>query len=140
MKNENFAERLFVDLKNGGFKIENPFYAMGGTKIGMPNVYQFNIVGNRGKYQFNEGPSSILEADAFVLTFVEAYQKLLERLKKFKHLKFHSLAIPNYGKAVDTARLEEYVDVVSRYLSQYDHVSDDIYERWDIMIEEIINA
>ncbi len=135
MINENFAERLFCDLRNAKVKIEKPHYIIGGAKIGEFNTIQFTIVGKRDLYSFAIGPACDLDCK---LTFTEAYQILLNKIVEMKNVKFYSLATPQKGP--ELARLEEFEKVVSRYIKDYLHMSDDVIERWDVLVQEISNA
>jgi hypothetical protein len=137
MKNENFAERLFCDLRNAEIKIEKPFYSEGGGRIGdvgngVNGARQFNILGIRDKYSFSEGLTCDLEPK---LTFTEAYQILLNKIVEMNKVKFYSLATPQKGP--ESAKLEEFEKVVTRYIKDYLHMSDDVIERWDILIQQL---
>src|SRR5882757_8323216 len=105
MKNENIAERLYCDLKNANVKIEAPLYVQEGARIGFDGAFnQYFIAGMDNKYICGEGPGWLVEAE-FNLSFTEAYNKLLGKLKALEHIKFYSMIVPN--KAVVEARLEE---------------------------------
>lgn len=138
MKNENFAERLFCDLRNAEIKIEKPFYSESGGRIGdvgngINGARQFNITGKRDLYSISEGPACDLENCK--LTFTEAYQILLNKILEMKQVKFYSLAVPQKGP--ELARLEEFEKVTSRYIKDYLHMSDDVIERWDVLIQQL---
>lgn len=128
---ENFAERLFCDLRNAEIKIDKAIYIESGTRVGEHNTKQFNITKINGKCSFSEGPSSDLTC---TLTFTQAYQLLLAKLSK-RTIRFYSLATPQKGPEV--ARLEEFERVVTRYLKDYLHMLDENMERWDVCIEDL---
>lgn len=136
---ENFAERLFCDLRNAGVKIEAPEYVQEGAKIGHISRYgdmaqqQLKIIGANDKYQFGYGPG--IEDSEFV-SFVEAYQRMLSAIVEMKHIRFYSLVIPRC--CVVEVKLEEFADkVVSRYIQDYLQMSDQIIERYDILIGKV---
>lgn len=131
---ENFAERLFVDLKNSNIKIEAPQYVVDGAKIGMfPNSQQFNIFGKDGKYTCGAGVT--FQDETFEFTFTEAYLKFLDNIKALgDKLKFYGLVIPKRG--VVEVRLLEYETVTARYIKDYLHSSDENVERWDVMVSK----
>ncbi len=141
MKNENFAERLFCDLRNVGVKISKPLYLEGGGRIGdnqsagFKPARQFNITNVRELYSFSEGPTCDLDPK---LTFTEAYQMLLNKITQMKEVKFCSLATPQKGP--ESAKLEEFETVVTRYIKDYLHMSDDVVKRWDVLVQELENA
>lgn len=129
MKNENFAERLFCDLRNAEIKIIKPSYQMDGHKIGDGNARQFNISEVNGQFGFSEGVALSLDR----MTFTEAYQKALEAVKAIgPKLKFYALVVPR--KACVEARLEEFEQVVTRYIVDYLQNSDQVAARWDILV------
>lgn len=135
MKNENFAERLFCDLKNAGIKIEKPEYVLNGARIGeVSNSFQMYVAGIRDKYSFNNGVALEIGYDNYKMTFTEAYAKLIEAIKELKHVKFYSLVIPRNG--VVKAELEEFDKVISRYIKDYIPQDDEIYERWDVLVQK----
>lgn len=132
MLRENFAERLFCDLRNHKVKIEYPFYVVEGAKIGDDGVdYQLNIFGVNNKYSFNVG----VAGEIGQLTFSAAYQLMLTKLIEMENIKFFSLVIPKRG-VVDT-KLEEFERVVSRYIKDYLPGTDEVAERWDIMVGKV---
>lgn len=127
---ENFAERLFVDLKNRKIKIEAPVYVLDGAKIGMfPNSDQLNIFGKNGKYI---GGKKLSYNNEFNLTFTEAYSKVLEEIISCfgPEIKFYALFIPKNMEA----KLIEYETITIRYLKDYIPQHDEIVERWDMMV------
>lgn len=130
MKNENLAERIFCDLRNAEIKIVKASYVIDGHKIGDGNARQLNIGEINGKFGFNEGVALNLENE---LTFTEAYQQLFNTIKSIgPKLKFYSLVIPR--KACVEARLEEFEQVVSRYIVDYLSMSDQLAARWDVLV------
>lgn len=133
MKNENFAERLFCDLKNAGIKIEKPEYIVEGVRIGQfENSYQFNIFGVRDKFNSNQGIAGCIENG---VSFTEAYADFLEKIKNVGNvIKFYSLVIPRKG--VIEVKLEEFETVISRYIKDYLPQTDDVAERWDIYVQK----
>lgn len=133
MKNENFAERLFCDLRNAEVKIHKPFYSEGGSRAGENNIDQFNIIGKRNLYSISKGARCDLDCK---LTFTEAYQILLNNIIEMKEVKFYSLATPQKGP--ELARLEEFEKVVTRYVKDYFHETDDVIERWDVLVQKVI--
>lgn len=134
---ENLAERLFCDLKNDGIKIEKPFFAVEGTKIGaFPKSHQFNIFGMNDKYCFGEGITWNTDDLEFKLSFTEAYQGLLTNIKSLgKEIKFYSLVIPRNG--VVDVKLLEFETVVGRWIKDYLPQVDQILDRWDFMVGEV---
>jgi|Laugrespbdmm15dd_1035085.scaffolds.fasta_scaffold29520_2 hypothetical protein len=137
MLNENFAERLFCDLRNANIVIGKPQYVMEGAKISdYPNSFQFNIMGIRGKYKSSEGIEvSIDNIEKEGLTFTEAYIQFLSKIEELEHVKFYSLVVPR--RAVIEAKLEEFEKVVSRYIQDYLPATDQIAERWDVLVQKI---
>lgn len=134
MRNENFAERLFCDLRNKQIKIEMPEYWQEGAKIGMiENSIQFNICGIRDKYSCGVGPTF---QDELTHSFTDAYTEFFTKIKDMgNHIKFHSLVVPS--RAVIEARLEEFEKVVSRYIVDYLPSLDEKLERWDVMVQKL---
>lgn len=132
MLRENLAERLFCDLKNAEIKIEKPNYVIDGAKIGdYPNMEQVVLSCLRNKYNFNKGPA----CDCGDKTFTQAYTELSDYIKEMKAVRFHSLVLPKRGViAVD---LIEYESVTSRYIKDYLPNSDDVLERWDLMVQRL---
>lgn len=133
---ENLAERLFVDLKNSGIKIEAPEYMIDGAKIGMfPNLHQYVIFCKNDKYTFGEG-LTWQDTEEFQKSFTEAYNEFLNFIKKLGHrIKFYGLVIPRRG--VIDVKLLEFETVTARYIKDYLHISDDVVERWDVLVQEV---
>ncbi len=129
MKNENLAERIYVDLKNAGYKIKLPSYQIDGHRIGDDGARQFVISENRGEFGFCEGPALMVDK----LSFTDAYQQLLEKIKSLgNELKFYQLVLPRRG--VTECRLDDFDRVVTRYIVDYLPNSDDLYARWDVLV------
>lgn len=137
MKNENFAERLFCDLKNAGIKIEKPTYVESGARFGKVNCKQLVLFGNKS-YDISNGPNIGIITELPTKTFTEAYNELLKLIKDYienGNVKFYSLVIPR--NAVMETRIEEFETVVTRYIKDYAPMSDEIVERFDILIEKV---
>lgn len=130
MKNENFAERLFCDLRNAEIKIVKASYQTDGHRIGDgPLMKQLHVNELAGKFNFSYGPAF----QNGELTFTQAYQDLLTVIKSIgPELKFYSLVIPR--KACVEARLEEFDKVVTRYIVDYLPISDQVAARWDVLV------
>lgn len=130
---ENFAERLFVDLKNNKIKIDAPQYVVDGVKIGMfPNSHQFVIFGKNKNYTFGTGPTWQDKED-FKKSFTEAYEEFTKAIIGLGNsIKFYGLIIPRRG--VIDVKLLEFETVTARYIKDYLHMSDDTVERWDVMV------
>jgi len=132
---ENLAERLFCDLRNANVKIEAPLYVQEGARIGFDGASnQYFIAGKDDKYICGEGLGWLVGVE-FNLSFTEAYNEFLEKIKALGHVKFYSMVVPN--KAVEEAKLEEFENVVSRYIKDYLPQSDKLAERWDVLVKKI---
>lgn len=131
MRNENFAERLFCDLRNAEIKIVKASYRVDGHKIGDgKDCRQFNIFEINGNFNFGEGVGGNREVGKM---FTEAYQELFDAVKSIgPKIKFYSLVVPS--KACVEARLEEFETVVTRYIVDYLQMSDQIAARWDVLV------
>lgn len=129
---ENFAERLFCDLKNENVKLEKPEFVVDGAKIGMfKNTFQFTIFGKSVKYKFGS-----FNKDDAETSFTKAYCEFKNAVKSnSNHLKFYSLVLPR--KSVIEGKLEIFESVTSRYLRDYLHQSDDVIERWDVLVQKL---
>jgi hypothetical protein len=136
---ENFAERLFVDLKNNNIEIEKPKFWMDGCKIGsVPNTKQLVLFGMNDKYCYGQGPGIPVDDVPYVFkyTFTEAYNNFLEAVNDCGPvIRFHSLIIPRKG--VIEVKLEEFETVISRFIIDYLPMCDDKLERWDVMVEKV---
>lgn len=143
MIHKNFAERIFVDLRNRQIKIANPIYVLEGAKIGQfPEAKQLVISGFGNKYKFSYGPGINFGdevAATATATFTSCYDTFLNELlliNKKEELQFLSLVIPKKG--VIEVKLEEFNDkVVSRYIKDYIPAVDDLSERWDILVQAV---
>lgn len=129
---ENLAERLFCDLRNRRIKLENPFYAVDGCKIGDGEARQFVIFGSSKNFVSSEGVG-INSTEPFNKTFTDAYNDLLTKILSVgNHLKFYSLVIPKHG--VIDVKLLEFENVVGRYVKDYLPLSDQAIDRWDFLV------
>ncbi len=110
-------------------------YAIDGVKIGdFANLKQINIFGIEGKFYRGLGPAIANEVAG--VSFTEAYQDMLSDIKDFgKHIKFYGLVIPR--KAVVDVKLLEFETVTARYIKDYLHMTDQIAERWDILVGSV---
>lgn len=129
---ENFAERLFCDLRNSDIKIAKPSYCVDGHKTtDFPNMSQFNIIGNSTSlYSFNAGVAWKNDSGE---AFTQAYQKLFHSVKCIgSKIRFYSLVVPRSLKP--DAKLEEFESVVSRYLRDYLPMTDIEVSRWDVLV------
>lgn len=135
MINENFAERLFCDIRNNEIKIERAEYIIGGAKIGQfSDAKQLVIFGNERKlYRFDYGPAINFELSAN-FSFTDCYKLLLNEILKCRKIKCISLCVPTKG--VIEAKLEEFDRIVSRYIKDYNNITDELYERWDILVQD----
>lgn len=125
---ENIAERLFCDLKNSQIKIKPALFKVDGFKNGecvleegvIRNLKQFNIIIDKENQE----------------SFTDAYNQLLAKIKELgSTIKFYGLIIPR--KAVIECRLEEYESVVCRYIKDYNIGTDELLERWDVLVSEV---
>ena len=129
---ENLAERLFCDLRNRRIKLESPWYAVDGCKIGDGNSRQFVIFESDEKFTSSEGVG-ISATSPFNKTFTDAYNDLLNKvLSVGNHLKFYSLVIPKRG--VIDVKLLEFEGVVGRYIKDYLPQTDQAISRWDFLV------
>lgn len=129
MRNENFAERLFCDLRNANRIIAQPSYQIDGYKIGEHGIRQLVIGENRGKFGYSEGPVVHISD----MSFTEAYNQLLTEILNMKGIiKFYSPVLPRKG--VTECRLEEFHTVITRYVVDYLPGTDDLLARWDVMV------
>ena len=109
-----------------------------GSKIGdFKNMYQMHIWRILGTDEclIEYGPAmrGISRSDEFI-SLDDAIIKLAKMISSLGNkIRFHGLVVPR--KAVEKAELFQTHGVVSRYIVDYLPSSDNLAERWDVMVE-----